>query len=135
MRIEKPVILFDGICNLCNGSVDFVLKHDRKKQFMFIPLQSEKAKCIIHHYKISNDTDSVILISMDRIYAESDAILEITGMLGYPWKLGKVATLMPRKLRNMIYRLIAKSRYRLFGKRDFCRTQIERNDEILCSKT
>ena len=121
MEEFQPIILFDGICNLCNGTVDFLLKHDRKKQFKYIPMQSADGKLLIVKYQIPADTDSVILIKSNRVYIESEAVIEIAVMLNFPWKMARIMKFVPAKIRNMFYRWIAKNRYRWFGKRESCR--------------
>jgi len=121
MQLKQPVILFDGFCNLCNGTVDFLIKRDHKKQFTYIPLQSESGKLLIQEFHIPMITDSVILVKLNQVYFESDTVIEIAGMLSYPWKLGVCAKFIPKKIRDGIYRLIAKNRYRWFGKRETCR--------------
>jgi len=117
----KPVILFDGICNLCNRSVDFVLKRDNKKQFRFVSLQSEEGRKMVEDFQIPEDTDAVILIKSKQVYLESDAAIEIARMLSAPWKWATVLKVIPLKLRDGIYRWIARNRYRWFGKRKTCR--------------
>ena len=121
MEKQNPVILFDGVCNLCNGTVDFLLKRDRKKQFRYAALQSETGKTLIQKFHIPKQTDSVILIKLNKVYFESDAAIEITNMLPYPWKLGIIFQIIPKIIRNKIYRWVAKNRYRWFGKRKTCR--------------
>ena len=121
MEGEQPIILFDGFCNLCNGTVDFILKHDKKKQFSFIPLQSDAGKLFVNKYRIPDDTDSVLLIKSNRVYFKSDAAIEIAGMLNFPWKLVSCAKFIPRQIHNKIYNWVAKNRYRWFGKRESCR--------------
>jgi len=121
MQNNNPIILFDGICNLCNGTVDFLLKKDRKKQFKFASLQSNAGKLLIQKFHISNETDSVIFIKSNKVYTESDAIIEILDMLNYPWKLGIIVKIFPKKIRDGFYRSISNNRYRWFGKREKCR--------------
>lgn len=123
MEAEQPIILFDGFCNLCNGTVNFLLKRDKQKQFSFVPLQSEEGKICIQKYQIPSDTDSVLLIKSNHVYFESDAAVEIAGMLGFPWKLARFIKFIPKKTRDKIYRWVAKNRYRWFGKRESCRVQ------------
>ncbi len=123
MEAEQPIILFDGICNLCNGTVDFLLKHDKKKQFRFVPLQSDEGKLYIQKYQIPSDTDSVLLIKSNQVYFESDAAVEIAEMLNFPWKLARYIKFIPKKMRDKVYRWMAKNRYRWFGKRESCRVQ------------
>ncbi|GAB1454334.1 thiol-disulfide oxidoreductase DCC family protein [Draconibacterium sp.] len=125
MEARQPIILFDGFCNLCNGSVDFLLKNDKKKQFSFVPLQSDEGKLLINKHQIPVDTDSVVLIKSNRVYFESDAAVEIAGLLGYPWKLTSSIKIIPKIIRNKIYRWVAKNRYRWFGKRQNCRVSIK----------
>jgi predicted DCC family thiol-disulfide oxidoreductase YuxK len=131
MENQYPIILFDGFCNLCNGTVDFLLKRDHKKQFRFAPLQSETGKLLIRKFEIPSNTDSVILIKLNRIYFESDAALEIAGMLPFPWKLGVIFKIVPKKIRNGLYRWIAKNRYSWFGKRTTCRIPTSENRDFI----
>lgn len=121
MQNNNPIILFDGICNLCNGTVDFLLKKDRKKQFKFASLQSNAGQLLIQKFHISNETDSVIFIKSNKVYTESDAIIEIFDMLNYPWKLGIIVKIFPKKIRDGFYRIISNNRYHWFGKREKCR--------------
>ncbi|HRX10362.1 MAG TPA: DCC1-like thiol-disulfide oxidoreductase family protein [Draconibacterium sp.] len=121
MEAEQAVILFDGFCKLCNGTVNFLLKYDKKKQFSFIPLQSDAGKKFISKYKIPVDIDSVLLIKSNRVYFKSDAAVEIAGMLNFPWKLASSVKIIPRQIRDKIYNWVAKNRYRWFGKRESCR--------------
>ena len=130
MQTQQTVILFDGICNLCNGTVDFLIRKDRKKQFRFVALQSETGKTLIHKFNIPLSTESVILIQQNRIYFESDAAVEIAGLLPFPWKLGKLIKIIPKKLRDSFYSVIAKNRYKWFGKTDSCRLMDE-TDKII----
>ncbi len=121
MEAEQPIILFDGICNLCNSAVNFLLKHDKKKQFRFISLQSDEGKFFIRKYKIPANIDSVLLIKSSHVYFESDATVEIAALLNFPWNLMRIIKFIPRKVRDKIYRWVAKNRYNWFGKRESCR--------------
>lgn len=121
MQSKKPIILFDGVCNLCNGAVGFLLKRDRKKQFRFVPLQWETGKLLRQKFKIPDNLDSVILIKSNIVYFKSDAFFEITTMLPYPWKIVVVLKIIPKKIRDKLYNWIAKNRYSWFGKRETCR--------------
>ena len=118
---NHPLVLFDGVCNLCNGTVNFILKRDRKKQFRFVALQSKAGKFLIKKFNISPTTDSVILIFQNRIFIESDAAIEIVKLLPFPWKMALIFNAIPKKPRNKIYRWIAKSRYKWVGKKETCR--------------
>jgi len=130
MEKQNPVILFDGVCNLCNGTVDFLLKRDRKKQFRYAALQSKTGKALIQKYHFSEQTDSVILIKLNKAYFESDAAIEIANMLPYPWRLGIFFKIIPKYVRNKIYKWVAKNRYRWFGKRKTCRIPTPEENEF-----
>jgi len=119
--IKNPVILFDGVCNLCNGTVDFLIRKDRKRQFRFVALQSDGGEKIMEKYNIPADSDSVILIYDGKIYYESDAALKISSLLHFPWNVAKVFRIIPLKLRNRIYKWVARNRYKWFGKSNSCR--------------
>jgi predicted DCC family thiol-disulfide oxidoreductase YuxK len=121
MQSKQPVILFDGVCNLCNGTVDFLMKRDRKKQFRFASLQSETGEFLKQQYSIPADSDSVILIKSETVYLKSDAAFEIAGMLPYPWKIAAFIKIIPKKTSDKLYDWIAKNRYHWFGKRESCR--------------
>lgn len=130
MNEKQTVILFDGICILCNGTVDFLIKRDKKKQFRFVALQSEAGKRLVQNFKIPHETDSVILIKQNQVSIESEAAIEIARLLPYPWKLGALIKIIPKQLRDNIYRAIAKNRYKWFGKTKSCRIFTEDNDLI-----
>jgi len=118
----KKIILFDGICNLCNGFVQFVIKRDKQDVFRYASLQSEIGQHLISERNIDcKIIDSVILIDPEvAYYSKSDAALQIARhMKGYRL-LSKVLNLIPRGLRNIVYDLIAKYRYSWFGKKDQC---------------
>ncbi len=121
MKTQYPLILFDGVCNLCNNTVDFLLKRDRTKQFRFASLQSETGKELKNKFHIPQETDSIVFVHMGQFYIESEAALEIASLLPYPWKVASIFKIVPRTLRDKIYRWIARNRYRWFGKRDTCR--------------
>lgn len=121
MGIEKPILLFDGICKLCNTSVNFILKRDKQKQFVFVALQSERGEELVRQFNISKETDSVILIVENQVFLESEAAIEIARMLPAPWKWLTFFKIIPLKFRNMVYQWIARNRYRWFGKRNVCR--------------
>lgn len=121
MEELKSIILFDGICNLCNGAVDFVVKRDTKKQFRYVSIQSTEGENLITRFKIPSEVNSVILLKENRVFIESEAALEIGKMLPVPWKWAGIFKIVPLKIRNGIYRWIARNRYHWFGKRDQCR--------------
>ena len=118
----KNLILFDGVCNLCNHSVQFIIKHDKKHRFLFAPLQGETAKHIVEFYHIdTQDIDSIILYQPEKgVSLKSTAALKIASMLRFPIKLMAIFLVVPFFIRNWVYDIIAKYRYKWFGKKDQC---------------
>ncbi|WP_408004049.1 thiol-disulfide oxidoreductase DCC family protein [Psychroserpens sp.] len=118
----KQLILFDGVCNLCNSSVQYVINHDKQNRFLFAPLQSEIGESIIKDFNIDRSkTDSILLYSEDKGLAiKSTAALKISKHLGFPRNLLSVFTIVPPFIRNWVYDYIAKNRYKWYGKRDEC---------------
>ena len=116
----NPVVLFDGVCNFCNGAVNFIIRLDHRKNFKFAPLQSKIGQELRSKYDIGEDVDSIILVENDRAYKHSTAGLRISKGLGGIWSLGYVFIIIPAPLRDFCYRLFAKYRYRLFGRQDAC---------------
>ena len=118
---QRAILLFDGVCNLCNASVQWVLKHDRKGIFKFAALQSETGQAILKKFEFSQENfDTVILVDGERIFTRSDAPLEIVRRLGGAWSLLAVFKIIPRSVRNAVYDWIARNRYRWFGKKEEC---------------
>lgn len=116
-----PTLLFDGVCNLCSGSVQFILKRDTRGRFRFASLQSDAGRRLMTGHGLDPDAlSSVVLIEDGRAYQESAAALRIARHLPGAWKLLRVFTVIPRPLRDAIYRLIARNRYRWFGKTETC---------------
>jgi predicted DCC family thiol-disulfide oxidoreductase YuxK len=118
---HHPVLLFDGVCNLCNGIVDFIIRKDRKKQFRFISLQSEAGIAVLQRFPVPEGLDSVVLLHKGKVFTESDAAIEVARLLPLPWNMAVIFKIIPRPWRNSIYRKIARNRYRWFGKKDSCR--------------
>lgn len=119
--MTAPVLLFDGVCNLCNASVQWVLLRDQKAVFQFSALQSETGQTLLQKWgRSTEDFDSVVLIDGERLWEQSDVPLEIVRRLGGGWKLLYVFKIVPRFLRDSIYRIIARNRYRWFGKQASC---------------
>jgi predicted DCC family thiol-disulfide oxidoreductase YuxK len=118
---HHPVLLFDGVCNLCNGTIDFIIRKDRNKQFRFVSLQSEAGAAALEVFPLPEGTDSVILLHKGKVYTESDAAIEVARLLPLPWKMAAIFKIIPRPWRNSIYRLIARNRYRWFGQKETCR--------------
>jgi predicted DCC family thiol-disulfide oxidoreductase YuxK len=122
LPINKKIILFDGVCNLCNSAVQFVIKHDKKDVFRFVALQSELGQEILAYIGIdSKNIDSVILYE-PRVayYYKSSAAIEIAGSLGGFWHFGTVFRIFPAGMRNYLYDYIAKNRYKWYGKKESC---------------
>ncbi len=113
------IILFDGVCNLCNGAVTFIIDRDPKGVFAFAPLQSDVAYDLIG--SAADRLESLVLVEGDTHYTESTAALRIARRLRGPWPLLYGLIIVPRALRDSVYRLVARNRYRWFGKRDSCR--------------
>jgi predicted DCC family thiol-disulfide oxidoreductase YuxK len=114
------IVLFDGVCNLCNGAVRFIIKYDPDGRFLFAPLQSQTGQDLIRAYAIPPGVDSVILIKGNRAYTGSEAALLIARGLTGLWPLLWGFIIIPPPLRDAVYRWIARNRYRWFGKRDQC---------------
>jgi predicted DCC family thiol-disulfide oxidoreductase YuxK len=117
-----PVVLFDGVCKLCNGSVNFILQRDSKGQLKLAPLQSDYARAVLKkHGKNPDMLDSIMLLEGGRLTAKSTAIIRISKYLGGAWPLCMIALIIPRFIRDFLYDIIAKNRYHWFGKYDTCR--------------
>ena len=120
-EVQNPVILFDGVCNLCNGSVLFILNRDPSGIFRFAPLQSETGKNLLSKFVLPNDKfDSIILVENNEYYLRSTAALKILQRLGALWKIVYVFMLVPRPVRDYIYDIVARNRYKWYGKRAEC---------------
>ena len=118
---KSAVVLFDGVCNFCNSSINFIIEHDKKNYFKFAPLQSEIAQKLLKENNLdSPDIDSVILIEDGTVFTHSTAALKIARGLGGIWSVGYVFIVIPKFIRDFFYKLFAKNRYRLFGKKDAC---------------
>ena len=118
---QKTIILFDGICNLCNGAVQFLLKRDVNEQFLFASLQSDAAKNILLQYNVKKfGMDSIVFIEDGEIYQKSTAVLKIIKYLNWPWTMISVTSFLPLGFRDRMYDFIAQNRYRWFGKKDSC---------------
>ncbi|HEX6279753.1 MAG TPA: DCC1-like thiol-disulfide oxidoreductase family protein [Pyrinomonadaceae bacterium] len=126
------VVLFDGVCNFCDASVNFVIERDREAYFKFAPLQSEAGQKISAEYGLRSETanrtsvndtvppDSVILVEDGKAYTHSTAALRIARRLDGLWPWAYALIVVPRPIRDLFYRLFARFRYRMFGKKDEC---------------
>lgn len=124
--LNKSIILFDGECNFCNASIQFVLNHEKKSELYFSSLQSNTGKEIQEHFGITN-SESVILIENNKLYIKSTAALRITKYLKGGFPILYIFIIIPPFIRNVIYDYIAKKRYKWFGKTDTCMIP---NDQI-----
>lgn len=116
------VVLFDGVCNLCNSSVNWLIDRDRSAQLKFSSLQSSYGQSVLNRYHIhGQQLETIIYLDEDKLYFRSEAILRILKQLGGIYALAFAFMLVPRFLRDGVYNLVAKYRYRWFGKRDACR--------------
>jgi len=119
---EKQIILFDGVCNFCNFWVNFVIERDKKDLFRFAALQSEKAKELTSKFKFdTSKLDTFILIAVNKLYTKSTAALMICKQLNGLVKILYPLIILPKFFRDFIYDLIAKNRYKIFGRRESCR--------------
>lgn len=117
---DKPVILFDGVCNLCNGSVQFILKRDKEKKFLFASLQSNYGQTLLRQLDLPTDTfNSFILFENGKVFTRSAAALKMFSQLRR-WKWVKIFWIVPKFIRDAVYNLIAKNRYKWFGKKEEC---------------
>ena len=117
---SHPIIFFDGVCNLCNRSVQFVIKRDKEGIFRYASLQSASGQQILNEYSLPQDHfNSFILFDNGKIYTRSDAALRVSSQLK-GWKWTRVFRIVPRFVRDAVYNLIARNRYKWFGKREEC---------------
>jgi len=118
---NQCVILFDGVCNLCTGSVAFILRRDKLARFKFASIQSPAGARFLESWGLPSEyAESILYIEAGRVYTRSDAALKITGKLSMPWPLLRAAYVIPRPIRDGLYDWIARNRYSIFGKRDSC---------------
>lgn len=116
------IVFFDGVCNLCNGAVNFLIDHDAKQRLRFASLQSEAGQAVLQKYGLPpHEYESFLLLKGDRLYQKSDAALEVARLLGGVWRGFYVLKLVPRFMRDAVYSWVASNRYRWFGKNDSCR--------------
>lgn len=121
--MDHFIILFDGVCNLCNSAVLFIIKRDPSSRFRFASLQSDYAQNILRQYGVDSRPEnlfSIFLIAGDRIYTRSDAALEVARHLSGFWPAIRIFKIVPRFMRDGVYDWIARNRYSLFGKKDEC---------------
>ncbi len=121
---ESAVVLFDGVCNLCNGAVQFMIDRDPKERLRFASLQSEAGRALLTKHGVElpeGEPDSIVLVAGGRAHDGSGAALRIAARLAFPWPLLAGLLVVPWFVRDIVYYLIARNRYRWFGKAEECR--------------
>jgi predicted DCC family thiol-disulfide oxidoreductase YuxK len=121
MPEAENVVLFDGVCNVCSSTVNFIIDRDRRGRFKFASLQSEAGRRLCKEYGIPLELDSMALVQNGKAYVESDAVLRIAKELDGAWPVVFSLALLPKSLRNRAYRYFASHRYEWFGKTEMCR--------------
>ncbi|MCP4522508.1 MAG: thiol-disulfide oxidoreductase DCC family protein [Cytophagales bacterium] len=117
----QRILLFDGVCNLCNRSVQFIIERDKKEKFIFASLQSDKGQELLKKFGLpTQNFDSFVLIEEDKFYQKSTASLRVFSEFGGLWVLLKVLLIIPAFIRNPFYSIIANNRYKWFGKQESC---------------
>lgn len=118
---NQDVIVFDGVCALCNGSMKFILRFDRQKHYKFITAQSDTGQALYKHHNLDPTNFDTFLVFKNGVLLEKmDGVLAIATTLGWPWKIAAIGYLIPRPIRNWLYMKLAKNRYKIFGKYDSC---------------
>jgi predicted DCC family thiol-disulfide oxidoreductase YuxK len=124
--VTNPIVLYDGVCGLCNQLVQFLLKRDTHDRLRYASLQSDFAsKILVRHALNSKDLDTVCVVmnygeTDERVLTKSNAILEVVGGLGGVWRISAAGKIFPRPIRDWLYQLVARNRYRMFGKYETC---------------
>lgn len=120
-RDAGPIVVFDGVCALCSGWVRFLLRHDRESRYRFAAMQTQAGRALlVAHGLDPDDPSSFLLIDGERAWKDSDAIRRVVGGLGGVWRIAELLALLPRGLRDRVYRLVARNRYRWFGRTQTC---------------
>ncbi len=118
---DHPIILFDGVCNFCNGAINFIIKRDKKRVFRYAALQSEAGQQLLKQHDLSTtDLDSFVLVYKGNTYKKTSAALYVAQILGGAWKLTGIFRILPSPVRDVAYNIIANNRYRWFGKKESC---------------
>lgn len=121
MQPSSPLLLYDGVCGLCHGVVQWLIRHDRARVLRYAPLQGETAaEMRACHPQIPRELESVVLIEADQVYLRADAFIRLARWLPFPWSLGAWLRIVPRPLRDLGYDVVARIRYRVFGRHDVC---------------
>ena len=121
MNIDKKIVLFDGVCNLCSNSVQFIIRHDKKNQFLFGSLQGKAGQEYLKKFNLPEDSfNSFMLVENDKLYTRSSGALRMLKYIGNGWQLLYGFIIVPKFIRDGVYNFIAKNRYKWFGKKDAC---------------
>ena len=125
MSDDGPIVVFDGVCNLCNAAVDFLLRHDRSGALRFASAQGPTGSALLGVEAGDDgsvpDPDTIVVAVDGQLLERSDAVLALVGHLGWPWRAASVGRVVPRPVRDAAYDLIARNRYRWFGRKETCR--------------
>jgi predicted DCC family thiol-disulfide oxidoreductase YuxK len=115
------IVLFDGVCHLCSSSVNFIIRRDPRARFKFAPLQSPTGQALLHRHRLSiNTLDTLVLIEAGRAYTRSTAVLRVARRLSGLWPVAYFGIVVPKPVRDAVYRIIAQNRYKWFGRRAEC---------------
>lgn len=114
------IILFDGVCNLCNNSVKFIIKRDTSGYFKFASLQGETGQRLLKKHSLNYDLNSFVLIEKEKVYIKSSAALRVCSKLGGAWRILSIFRFLPPLFRDFLYDIVAKNRYKWFGKEESC---------------
>ena len=117
---DSPILLFDGICNLCNDSVKFIIRRDKRGTIRFASLQSDVGQTLLDRHQLTSNLNSIVLIDRDRAYTHSTALLRVCRYMDGIWPFFTVLRIVPPPLRDLVYNFIARNRYRWFGKQTTC---------------
>lgn len=120
---RKNIIFFDGVCNLCNGAINFIIDHDKRNIYSFSSLQSDFAKITLVDRKVDPSALNTIILldANNKIHVKSDAVFQVVTNLDGGWKALRIFRFVPRVIRDFVYDLVARCRYFLFGRKDACR--------------
>jgi predicted DCC family thiol-disulfide oxidoreductase YuxK len=115
------IVVFDSLCPLCSANARFILRHDRRRAFRLASVQSEAGRGLYHRFGLdADDPETMLVVDGERLYRDSDAVLVIARGLGRPWAAARLLARVPRPVRDAAYRVVARNRYRLFGRRETC---------------
>lgn len=124
------VVLFDGVCNFCNSSVNFIINHDKKNYFRYAAIQLEPGQALMKKFNLDPvNLSSFVLVEGEKYYTKTTAVLRVAKNLGFPWNLSYIFIVVPPFIRNISYNIIAKYRYKWFGKREACRVPTHKERE------